>query len=78
MSLAPRALRPSVIAPRLRAVRGHAAAVDPPTFPRPSHSEGAVRHDWSRPEIQKIYDGALMETIFRAVGYLFLLYRKYS
>lgn len=68
MSFAPRALRPSVIAPRLRAVRGHAAAVDPPSFPRPSHSEGAVRHDWSRPEIQKIYDGALMETIFRAAN----------
>ena len=28
---------------------------------------GEVRHDWRRSEIQKIYDGGLMETIFRAV-----------
>lgn len=26
----------------------------------------AVRHDWSRQEIQKIYDGPLLDLVFRA------------
>lgn len=29
---------------------------------------GTVRHDWRRSEIQKIFDGPLMDTIFKAVS----------
>lgn len=59
--------------------RGHATAVDPPA-PGPGVSReesglsssryepGAVRRDWRRSEIQRIFDGPLMETIFRAVS----------
>lgn len=64
--------RPTATAPVLRNVRGHAAAVDPPA-PGPGVSrqyfrDGDIRHDWRRSEIQKIFDGPLMETIFRAVS----------
>jgi biotin synthase len=72
-SLAPRALgaltRPAASAPLLRNVRGHAAAIEQPSFDRPTHyEEGAIRHNWRRSEIQKIFDGPLMETVFRAVS----------
>ena len=68
------------------AARGHATAVDAPA-PGPGVSReesakvrryelGEVRHDWRRSEIQKIYDGGLMETIFRAVCPFFLHSRQ--
>ena len=28
----------------------------------------AVRHDWTKPEIQKIYDGPLLDLVFRAAA----------
>ncbi|KAK8843479.1 biotin synthase [Kwoniella newhampshirensis] len=75
MALSTRSIRPSLLAPAIRNARGHAVAVDPPYLP-PSPSvqqtqqrrwvDGDVRHDWRRSEIQKIFDGPLMETIFRA------------
>ncbi|RXK38787.1 biotin synthase [Tremella mesenterica] len=52
--------------PVLRNVRGHAAAVDPPSFRPPKPEDGAMRRDWTKREIQDIFDGPLMEIIFRA------------
>ncbi|KAL7421358.1 biotin synthase [Cryptotrichosporon argae] len=64
-ALAPRFLRPSLV-PVIRNVRGHAVAVDAaPTVPA-LHRDGDVRHNWKRAEVQAIFDGPLMETIFRA------------
>lgn len=73
--IAPKAIsaisRPSTIAPALRNARGHAAAVEPPApgpgVARAYYRDGDVRTNWRRSEIQKIFDGPLMETIFRAV-----------
>ncbi|KAI9636533.1 biotin synthase [Dioszegia hungarica] len=72
--IAPKAIsaisRPSTIAPALRNARGHAAAVEPPApgpgVARAYYRDGDVRTNWRRSEIQKIFDGPLMETIFRA------------
>ncbi len=74
--IAPRALaslsRPTILtSTRLRNSRGHAAAVDPPSqrsARTSSYEEGAVRNDWTRVEIQRIFDAPLMESIFRAVS----------
>jgi biotin synthase len=51
-------------------VRGHAVAVDPAAAaaPSPSAPAGTVRSDWSRAEVQRVFDGPLMETIFRAAS----------
>jgi biotin synthase len=47
--------------------RGHAIAVDSRPAPVTTLSTD-VRHDWKRAEIQQIFDGPLMETIFRAAS----------
>ena len=39
-----------------------------PARPSATARDGEVRRDWTRGEIQAIYDGGLMETIFRAVS----------
>jgi hypothetical protein len=73
--IAPRAIasvsRPVALSPNFKNVRGHAAAVDPPApgpgVSRSYYRDGDIRSNWRRSEIQKIYDGPLMETIFRAV-----------
>lgn len=68
------------------ATRGHATAVDAPA-PGPGVSRedaagirryqlGDVRHDWRRSEIQRIFDGGLMETIFKAASPLISVYRQ--
>ena len=68
---------PSARPAAVSAARGHATAVDAPA-PGPGVSReesaavrryqlGEVRHDWRRSEIQRIFDGGLMETIFKAV-----------
>lgn len=72
------ARRPVVAAPRVAAastgaVRGHAVAVDPTPASSSSSSlasdaQSGVRHNWKRAEVQAIYDGPLMETIFRAAS----------
>ncbi|ODN88472.1 biotin synthase [Cryptococcus wingfieldii CBS 7118] len=74
----PRSLRPALKhATAPAATRGHAVAVDPPFLPPTPHVQqpqprrwvdGDVRHDWRRSEIQKIFDGPLMETIYRAAS----------
>lgn len=33
-----------------------------------AHSEGTVRHDWQREEVQQIYDSPLLELVFRAAN----------
>ncbi|BEI81124.1 hypothetical protein CcaverHIS002_0202840 [Cutaneotrichosporon cavernicola] len=53
----------ALVVPRL--ARGHAVAVEARTAPP---ADGAVRNDWSRAEVQRIFDGPLMETIFRAAS----------
>ena len=40
-----------------------------PARPSATARDGEVRRDWTRGEIQAIYDGGLMETIFRAVSH---------
>ncbi len=60
-----RTLRPHALVPVARLARGHAVAVEPRTA---APVDGAVRNDWSRAEVQRIFDGPLMETIFRAAS----------
>lgn len=49
--------------------RGLATVADAaPAVARVRPAFGTVRNDWRRSEIQKIYDGPLMETIFKAVS----------
>ena len=49
--------------------RGLATVADAaPAVARVRPAFGTVRTDWRRSEIQKIYDGPLMETIFKAVS----------
>ncbi|TXT13580.1 hypothetical protein VHUM_00947 [Vanrija humicola] len=68
-TLAALARRPHALAPVLRNARGHAVAVDPhPVAPARAANEGAVRNDWTRDEVQKIFDAPLMETIYRAAS----------
>lgn len=65
------AARPRALAPILTTARGHAVAVDPrpaPTTANRTATEGAVRSDWTRDEVQRIFDGPLMDTIFRAAS----------
>lgn len=67
--LAPRPLW-SHARPVLLQLRTLATVADqpPPAVPAVQYEDGAVRHDWRRSEIQRIYDAPLIETIFRAVG----------
>ncbi|WVN91155.1 biotin synthase [Cryptococcus depauperatus CBS 7841] len=72
-----RSLRPVLPRPAIALSRGHAVAVDAPFLPPPPSVQnterrrwvdGDIRHDWRRSEIQNIFDGPLMETIFRAAS----------
>jgi len=47
-----------------------ATVADPAPSPRVRPAFGTVRHDWRRSEIQNIFDGPLMETIYRAVSHV--------
>jgi biotin synthase len=51
-------------------IRGHATALDVTAggLRKQKQPDGAVRGDWSRVEVQRIFDAPLMETIFRAVS----------
>ncbi|CAK9783174.1 biotin synthase [Cutaneotrichosporon oleaginosum] len=60
-----RTFRPRALVPVARLARGHAVAVEPRST---APVDGAVRNDWSRAEVQRIFDGPLMETIFRAAS----------
>lgn len=69
-----RTIRALASAPRPRALpaafinaRGHAVAVDPRAPPLAA-AEGAVRSDWTRTDVQQIFDAPLMDTIFRAAS----------
>lgn len=53
----------------LKLARGLATVADAaPAVAKVRPAFGTVRTDWRRSEIQKIYDGPLMETIFKAVS----------
>ena len=57
--------------------RGLATVADAaPAVARVRPAFGTVRTDWRRSEIQKIYDGPLMETIFKAVSVTSLSLRE--
>ena len=65
-SLLPRA-RP-FFTPLSTHVRALATVAESTVIPRTRSADGVVRRDWRRSEIQRIFDGPLMETVFRAVS----------